>query len=39
MVLEKMNMWKYGQTDDWNVLKFIVLKSVKYIRAHNDIML
>ena len=23
--------------DNWNVLKFIVLKSVKYIRTHIDI--
>ena len=30
-------MWKYGQRDDWNVVKFTVLKSVKYIRTHNDI--
>ena len=29
MVLEKMNMWKYGQTNDWYVLKLTVLRSVK----------
>ena len=31
-------IWKYGKTENLDVLKFIVLKSVKYIRTHNDIM-
>ena len=31
-------IWKYGKTENSDVPKFIVLKSVKNIKTHNDIM-